>query len=46
MYQEKEIILAFTKNSRFELKPCEGTYFQVASYSSISNENDVDFAKD
>jgi methionine aminotransferase len=26
--------------------PCEGTYFQVASYAAISNENDVDFAND
>jgi methionine aminotransferase len=25
--------------------PCEGTYFQVASYAAISNENDVDFCK-
>lgn len=33
------------KNSRFQLHPCEGTYFQVASYSQISNENDIDFAK-
>ena len=33
------------KESRFKLLPCEGTYFQVASYASISNENDVDFCK-
>jgi methionine aminotransferase len=33
------------KNSRFELLPCEGTYFQLASYAAISDENDVDFAK-
>jgi methionine aminotransferase len=33
------------KNSRFELLPCEGTYFQVASYSEISDENDIEFAK-
>lgn len=33
------------KNSRFQLLPCEGTYFQVASYSKISTENDIDFAK-
>jgi methionine aminotransferase len=25
--------------------PCEGTYFQVVSYASISDENDVDFCK-
>jgi methionine aminotransferase len=46
MYQEKRDYFSdLLKNSRFELKPCEGTYFQVASYSSISNENDVDFCK-
>ena len=33
------------KNSRFELLPCEGTYFQLASYGEISDENDVEFAK-
>jgi methionine aminotransferase len=33
------------KNSRFSLLPCEGTYFQLASYAAISDENDVDFAK-
>lgn len=33
------------KNSRFELLPCEGTYFHLASYGEISDENDVDFAK-
>jgi methionine aminotransferase len=32
-------------NSKFELIPCEGTYFQVASYQSISTENDLDFTK-
>jgi methionine aminotransferase len=31
--------------SRFELLPCEGTYFQLGSYSAISDENDVVFAK-
>jgi methionine aminotransferase len=33
------------KNSRFELLPCEGTYFQLANYSQISDENDIEFAK-
>jgi methionine aminotransferase len=32
-------------SSRFELLPCEGTYFQVASYKAISDENDIDFTK-
>ena len=33
------------KGSSFELLPCEGTYFQMASYASISDENDIDFTK-
>jgi methionine aminotransferase len=33
------------KNSRFELLPCNGTYFQVASYKSISDDNDIDFTE-
>jgi methionine aminotransferase len=46
MYEKKrDYFRHLLKNSRFELKACEGTYFQVASYSSISNENDVDFCK-
>ncbi|MBC7417382.1 MAG: aminotransferase class I/II-fold pyridoxal phosphate-dependent enzyme, partial [Pedobacter sp.] len=30
-------------NSRFELLPCNGTYFQCASYQNISDETDVEF---
>ena len=33
------------QSSRFELLPCEGTYFQLASYHSISNESAIDFTK-
>ena len=33
------------KGSRFELLPCDGTYFQVASYKAISSESDLDFSK-
>lgn len=33
------------KQSRFELLPCEGTYFQLARYSQISDLSDVDFCK-
>lgn len=29
----------------FELLPCEGSYFQIASYKGISSENDLDFTK-
>ncbi|TCN51598.1 aminotransferase class I/II-fold pyridoxal phosphate-dependent enzyme [Flavobacterium circumlabens] len=45
-YQEKRnYFQKLLQNSRFELKPCEGTYFQVASYANISNEDDVTFCK-
>ncbi|MFV5699416.1 methionine aminotransferase [Flavobacterium sp. ZT3R17] len=45
-YQEKrDYFRQLLKDSRFKLMPCEGTYFQVASYAAISNENDVDFCK-
>ena len=45
-YQEKrDLFRKGLKNSRFELLPSEGTYFQVASYANISFENDLDFTK-
>jgi len=45
-YQEKRnYFRSLLKNSRFELMPCEGTYFQVVSYANISEENDVEFCK-
>ena len=45
-YQEKrDYFRKLLLNSRFELLPCEGTYFQVASYAAISKEPDVDFCK-
>lgn len=46
LYQEKrDYFRQLLKDSRFKLMPCEGTYFQVVSYTTISNENDVDFCK-
>jgi methionine transaminase len=45
-YQEKrDYFRKLLQNSRFQLIPCEGTYFQVASYASISDEDDVSFCK-
>jgi len=47
MYQRKrDLFQNLIKNSRFELIPCDGTYFQVVNYNQISNKNDVDFAKE
>lgn len=33
------------KKSRFDLLPCNGSYFQCVSYSNISKESDLDFTK-
>jgi methionine aminotransferase len=45
-YQEKrDFFRERMQSSRFELLPCEGTYFQVASYNLISTESDVEFSK-
>ena len=47
MYQrKKEYFSSLLQNSKFQLLPCEGTYFQVVDYSAISEQNDVDFAKE
>ena len=47
MYLEKRNLFKnLLKESRFELMPCDGTYFQVVSYQNISKANDVDFAKE
>ena len=47
MYQQKRnLFQSLIKDSRFELMPCDGTYFQVVSYKTISNANDVDFARE
>lgn len=43
--QKRDYFRQLLSKSRFQLLPCEGTYFQVASYKAISNENDVDFCK-
>lgn len=43
-YQEKrDLFRSLLKDSRFELLPCDGTYFQVANYSAISDLSDTDF---
>lgn len=45
-YKEKrDLFRSLISDSKFELLPCEGTYFQVVDYSKISEENDVDFCK-
>ena len=43
--QKRNLFRTLLADSRFELLPSEGTYFQLASYAAISGENDVAFAK-
>lgn len=45
-YQEKrDYFRSLIGESRFELLPSEGTYFQALRYSAISNESDIHFTK-
>ncbi|MBT8257828.1 MAG: methionine aminotransferase [Bacteroidia bacterium] len=45
-YQRKrDLFLTLMKDSRFEMIPSKGTYFQAANYSNISAEADMDFAR-
>lgn len=45
-YQEKrDYFRKLMQHTHFELLPCEGTYFQIASYRNISDENDIEFSK-
>ena len=45
-YQEKrDLFRNLMSEARFELLPCEGTYFQTAGYAEISNLGDVDFCR-
>lgn len=45
-YQEKRDFFANAiKPSRFDIIPCEGTYFQLLGYNKITDESDVDFAR-
>jgi methionine transaminase len=44
-YQEKrDFFRKLLKGSRFQLKPALGSYFQLLSYTKISDEKDVDYA--
>ena len=46
MYSEKRtLFLDGLSTSRFRTLDCSGTYFCLADYSAISDENDIDFAK-
>lgn len=45
-YQDKrDLFQKYMRDSRFEILPCKGSYFQLLNYSNISEDNDLDFAK-
>ena len=44
-YQNKrDYFIKQIKNSKFEIIPCGGTYFQLLSYKKLSKEKDTDYA--
>jgi methionine aminotransferase len=44
-YQDKrDLFSKLMEQSRFKLLPCRGTYFQLADYSSITDEPDMNLA--
>ncbi|MES2544226.1 MAG: methionine aminotransferase [Bacteroidota bacterium] len=44
--QKRDLFQNLIKDSRFELLPCDGTYFQVVNYKNISDQNDIDFSRE
>jgi methionine aminotransferase len=42
--KKRDFFLDLIKESPFKCRPSQGTYFQLADYSSISDESDSDFA--
>ena len=43
--KKRDLFQSLMRASNFKLLPCEGTYFQTADYSNISNENDIAFCE-
>jgi methionine aminotransferase len=44
-YQDKrDLFCRLLEPSRFRVRPCAGTYFQLADYGAISDEPDTEFA--
>ncbi len=44
--QKRDSFRKGLKNSRFTLLPAEGSYFQVADFSAISKQSDVEFCQE
>ncbi|SER19353.1 methionine aminotransferase [Pedobacter rhizosphaerae] len=42
--QKRDYFRSLLADSKFELLPCKGSYFQCASYGHISDEKDTDFS--
>jgi methionine transaminase len=43
--QKRDFFRQLMLKTSFELLPCEGSYFQIASYAHLSDESDLDFTK-
>lgn len=43
--QKRDFFQNLMQETKFDLLPCEGTYFQLASYASFSEEKDLAFSK-
>ena len=44
--QKRNIFLSYLKKTPFQFKPTASTYFQLADFSEISHQNDMDFVVD
>jgi methionine aminotransferase len=42
--QKRDLFCSLIEPSRFKLLPSQGTYFQLADYSDISDKSDTEFA--
>lgn len=43
--QKRDFFRNLLEQTKFDLLPCEGSYFQIASYASICDASDLDFTK-
>jgi len=43
--KKRDYFQELLKQTKFELLPCKGSYFQCVSFANISEEKDTDFAK-
>ena len=42
--EKRDYFISLIKDSKFIIRPSEGTYFQLLDYSKISDEKDMDFS--